>query len=245
MEKITYEQLYLNEESHWWFIGTRNIIFDFIAQNIKNKQNIKILDIGCGTGIVLKKLEKIGACYGIDISEEAILFCKKRKLKNVYKANAENLPFINESFDLITVLDVLEHIKNPQNVLNEINRILKNDGIAIITVPAFKFLWSSHDKMLHHITRYDKSELFKVLKTCNFNISRISYYNFFLFPIIAGIRISKKLFKIDSKTTDVKKTGKIFNDILISILNFESKILKKFNLPFGVSIIAIIKKTNK
>ena len=246
MEIYTYKEMYLNEEHHWWFAGTRNILFSIMDKFVRKDKNIKILDIGCGTGIVMKKLESYGEAFGIDISDEAILFCAKRGIKNIFKADAAKLPFENNNFDLITSFDVLEHIDKPVIALKEIYRVLNINGIAIISVPAYKFLWSSHDEALHHVTRFTISELKELILLNNFEILKISYFDFFLFPIIALVRIikniSQKIMNKNIKQTDLKNTSGLFNKILISILNLEAKILKKINFPYGVSILAIIKK---
>ena len=246
MEIYTYKEMYLNEERHWWFVGTRNILFSIMDKFVGKDKNTKILDIGCGTGIVMKKLESYGEAFGIDISDEAILFCIKRGIKNISKANAEKLPFENNYFDLITSFDVLEHIDNAVITVKEIYRTLNMNGIAILSVPAYKFLWSSHDEALKHVTRFTIGELKELILLNNFEILKISYFNFFLFPIIALVRhtknISQKVVNKNIKQTDLKNTPVLFNKILISILNLESKILKKINFPYGVSILAIIKK---
>lgn len=247
MEKHTYKEMYLNEENHWWFVGTRNILFSLINKFVVKNEKNKILDIGCGTGIVLKKLESYGNTFGVDISDEAISFCLKRGIKNIFKADILNLPFKNNYFNLITLFDVLEHVNKPSLALVEIYRILDLNGIVVLSVPAFKFLWSSHDKALHHITRFNIKELKDLLST-NFEIIKISYFNFFLFPIIALVRFKKNIFKNienkNNKQTDLRKTNNFFNKIFILILNLELKFLKKFNFPYGVSILAIIKKKN-
>lgn len=246
METYTYNEMFQKEENHWWFIGTRNILFNIIDEFIRKDKKIKILDIGCGTGIVMKRLGRYGEAFGVDISNEAISFCKKRRIKNIINSDAKKLPFENNNFDLVTSFDVLEHVDKPAIALKEIYRTLNVNGIAIISVPAYKFLWSSHDEALHHVTRFNIRGLKELILLNNFKILKISYFNFFLFPIIALVRLTKNIYqriKVKNiKQTDLKKTSILFNKFFISILNLESKILKIINFPFGVSIFAIIRK---
>jgi len=246
MEEFTYKEIFDSEENHWWFVGTRNIFFSQIDKYVNKNNKIRILDIGCGTGIVIKRLEKYGYTFGIDISEDAIRFCRKRGLENIIKAEATQIPFNNNAFNLITIFDVLEHIKFDSIAISEVYRVLKKDGIAIVSVPANKFLWSCHDEVLHHYRRYSKEEIKGKILKCNFKILKISYYNFFLFTFIFIFRLFKKVFykikKEKAVKTDIICVPKFINSFLIFILNIECKIISKINIPFGVSILAVIRK---
>jgi ubiquinone/menaquinone biosynthesis C-methylase UbiE len=250
MEKYTYQEIFENEETNWWFVGTRNIIFAQIQKIFGDKDNLKILDIGCGTGIVMKKLEKYGEVYGMDISEEAIKFCNKRGIKNISKSSALKIPYKNDYFDLITILDVLEHVDEDQKTLEEINRVLKREGICILTVPAFSFIWSEHDIALHHKRRYNLKFLSLNIKKAGMKLEKASYYNFFLSPLIMMFRIMKNFLKNlfhknyneASAKTDLFRVNSFTNMFLKTILNIEASFLKKVWFPFGISILAIIKK---
>ena len=246
MEEFALKEIFKNEESHWWFVGTRNIVFSQIDRYFNKNKGLKILDVGCGTGIVIKRLEKYGDTFGIDISNKAIEFCKKRNIKNILKANAIKIPFSNDNFNLVVSLDVLEHIKHDNNSISEIYRVLKKDGIALLTVPAFNFLWSNHDEALHHFRRYSIKEIKNKILKYDFDLIKISYYNFFFFLPILIFRILKKIYnkkgKEKKRKTDVINTPRIVNKLFTFILNVEAKILNKLNLPFGVSILVIIKK---
>ncbi len=246
MEKFAYEEMFENEENYWWFVGTRNIIFTQINKFIGKNNNLTILDIGCGTGIVIKRLEKYGKVFGIDTSDESIGFCKKRGIKSAIKADAANLPFNDNTFDLITVLDVLEHIKNEEIAISEIYRVLKNNGKVIVTVPSYNFLWSDHDIVSHHFRRYRIGNVrYKFLKN-NFTILKASYYNMILFPFIAIIRLFKNLFKklirYNKKGTDISNLPRALNQVLLFLLNIEASILRKVTLPVGVSILLVLQK---
>lgn len=236
MEDIEYEKMYNLEKDYWWWVGRRHLFTGIISRLNLNSPNI--LDIGCGTGINLRSLEQYGAVTGVDNSECALAFCGKRGHINVLNADADNLPFQNSTFDLITALDLLEHVDDNQ-VLNEFRRILKPDGYLMITVPAFNFMWSQHDEAVHHKRRYVKRDLISILMKNGFLISKISYWNFFTFPIVSIVRIVKNRFRIGSVTTDTFALPKVVNSLLVYLLCMESWILKCTSFPFGVSLICL------
>ena len=245
MEKIEYKKMYHLEQNHWWFLGKKKIVFSMLDKYLKKNRNLKILDIGCGTGAVMKNLQKYGEVYGIDSSNDAIEFCKKRGLKNVKVGNAMNLPFSNNTFDLITCLDVLYHkgISNDNVVIKEMFRVCKKGGISLITDAACMALRSKHDTALHTRERYYKKKLKAKVKKEGFLIKKISYFNFFLFPLIFIIRkLDNFINKKQNIKSNIKKTFFIINYILFSILAIESLLLKFINFPFGVSILCVAKK---
>ncbi len=243
MEKYIYKKVYELEKDNWWFKGKRKIIFTFLDGYYKNKKNLKILDVGCGSGILLENLEKYGETYGIDSSKEAINLCKKRGLKNIKLTSAGKLPFKNNYFDLITAIDLLYHkkIKNDLKVIKEMKRILKPKGRLVITDSAMMCLWSPHDKVVHARTRYSKKGMQLKLKKAGMKIEKLSYFNTFLFPIIFTVRKFNSLMNIKQKM-DIKKMNKLANTLLYLILKTESYLLKNMNFPWGVSILVIARK---
>src|SRR6267142_191023 len=91
MEQHTYSIMYEVEGSHWWFAGRRRIIESFL-EGIRKQLGIdrpRILDVGCGTGANLEMLSQFGAAEGVDVSPEALAFCRQRGLQNVRQGEAE------------------------------------------------------------------------------------------------------------------------------------------------------------
>lgn len=226
------------EETYWWWVGKRNIVKSIL--NRLNLDHSNILDGGCGTGFNLKYLKDYGDITGLDISRDALNFCKKRENKKLVQADAENLPFKDGVFDILTSLDCLEHLDD-NRCIKEYFRVLKPDGYLIVTVPAFMFLWSKHDEALHHKRRYNKDQLKNLLESNGFKVIKLSYWNFFLFFPIAAIRLVKKWVANgdDEVETDVQELPNIVNSFLISVLKFESSIISLTNLPIGVSLICV------
>lgn len=242
MHQKEYEKLYNFEGFYWWHVGRRYILDAFLKRFLKNRNN-KILEIGCGTGGNLEVLGKFGEITGLDNSEEALSFCKKRGFDNLILGRAEKIDFPSEQIDLVVALDVLEHIKEDEKAMGEAWRVLKRGGYFILTVPAYQFLWSEHDEVLSHQRRYSISELSQKIEKSGFNIIKISYVISFVFPLVLGYRIFRKIFWPKSRqNTAYLMLPKFINNFFIYLLKLESFLLKYFNFPFGVSIIVIAAK---
>ena len=242
MNDQEYEKLYKFEQYYWWHIGRKVILKSLLQRLLVNKQG-QILEIGCGTGGNLKILSNWGKTLGIDNSAKALDFCKKNGLDNILFENAEKMDFSGESFDLIVALDVLEHIKEDGKVVRKAWKALKQNGYFIITVPAYQFLWSEHDRALKHYRRYTASNLAKILQEANFNIIKMSYLVSFVFPFVFGYRMLRKiLFPNNKKNLAYFSLPRPINNFFILLLQIENFLIRYINLPFGTSIICIAKK---
>lgn len=240
MKKYLYKDLYLLENKHWWHISKRRSIRQLIEKYNKVK-NPKIIDIGCGTGKNIEELQKLGLVFGLDNSKEALNFCKKKGLKNLILGRAEKTDLKDNFFDIITLLDVLEHTDD-EKTLKEMNRILKKGGLIIITVPAFPWLWSKWDEILHHQRRYTQDTLKKILISNNFYPIKTTYlYSFLVLPVLI-IRKIKQIFFADFYPSDFKLSNLFFNFLLNYLSRVEFLFAEKFSIPFGTSILLIAKK---
>lgn len=235
------------EKVHWWWAGRRQII----SQLITSKKNLKILDIGFGTGETLCYLQEIletPLLHGVDTSIVAVRFAKSRGHKNVKKASATKLPYRSNTFDVIFALDVIEHVEDDQKVFQEVYRVLKPGGQLIVTVPALPFIWSNHDSGQGHQRRYTRRRIVKLSQETGFQLNFISYFNFFLSPLIITIRSLgnlkpfAKLNEYDSKINYDISNKKLVNSLLKLLFVSEIKLLKKINYPIGISIAAKLTK---
>lgn len=244
MKKEYYEEYFYLEEKHWVFVARRKIALDILDRYLQNKNKLDILDVGTGTGVMLGILERYGRVTGVDNSDIAIKFCQERGYHNVVNSSAENLPFENSSFDLICAMDLLEHLDGDQKVLKEFYRILRPGGFLFVTVPAYMFLWGGHDEINMHKRRYNINELFQKVINAGFCVEKISFFNFFLFPIISFIRLGRKIIhKRETKLkSDFKMPSPFMNNIFEGIFSSERFLLRYLNLPFGVSILCLARR---
>lgn len=241
MDVGEYKKMYKLEDKHFWFLGKRIFVDQFLKKHI-NSSSLKILDVGSGTGGMTGWLSKYGDVVGLERSKEAIKCAKKRRLK-IVRGDANKLPFKNEKFDLVTIFDVLYHknINDDVKVLTEIFRVLKPDGLLMVTDSAISWLYGEHDIVMQARERYSLNQLSKKVESMGFKILKKSYIFFFLFPIV----LIKRLFKFKNKGSDVMGVGDLVNRILICVLKIEASGLRFFSYPIGSSVAILAKKMEK
>ena len=262
MQQHTYAIMRRVEESHWWFVGRRKIIRSFVERVVHDLKTtraaretgtteqpgravhgeaLKILDVGCGTGANLEMLSEFGVAEGVDVSAEALSFCKARGLVNVKLGEAERLPYAAGSFDLVTGLDVVEHMDDDRAGLREMARVLLPEGRALLFVPAFMFLWGVQDDISHHRRRYTVKELRTRLAEAGLTVERATYANItFFMPILIG-RVIMRLTGVRPASENNITIGAL-NGLLGWILGSERWWLRWLNFPFGVSIICVARR---
>src|SRR6266581_4798775 len=236
MQQHTYSIMYEVEGKHWWFVGRRRIIESFVERICGKigKRHPRILDVGCGTGANLEMLSEFGVAEGVDVSPEALSFCKARGLENVKLGAAEALPYDDNSFDLVTGLDVVEHLDDDLAGLKEMRRVLRRGGRAVLFVPAFMFLWGVQDDISNHRRRYTLPELKQKLRDAGLEVERASYANItFFVPILVG-RLLMRLTGVRPASENNLTIGAL-NGLLGRVLGAESWWLRRMNFPFGVS----------
>lgn len=241
MNTVEYARMAERERTYWWHAGRLAIIESWLKKWVRPKQKSKILNVGCGTGGTLPVLEKYGSVTNVDVSSEAIKFMKKAGYQ-VDKVNGIKLPYKDSSFDAVVAFDVLEHIENHEEALNEWLRVLKPDGAILFTVPAYQWLWSDHDESLHHYRRYTKGLINNILPI-DASIQRISYFIVFSLPLVVGFRFLNKLLgrKTDSESSYVNVPESI-NRLFTKILRLEAKAHNYITFPTGTSLITVLRK---
>lgn len=242
MDKSYYRIFFEVQKKHWWFVTKKKIVLELIRQFVPKSTDHKILDIGCGTGLMLNALETIGETSGMDVSDDAIAFSREIFNGVVRKGMLPNdIPYEDQYFSLVTALDVIEHVDDDCAALQAIRSKIAPGGQAIITVPAFMFLWSEHDVLNEHKRRYTLPELRTKLLEAGFTIEKISYFNTLLLPLISLVRIANNLLKRKGGS-DVDLPHPAINYILEKIFGLELFLLRTMNLPAGVSVLAVVRK---
>lgn len=238
METEEYRQMYEVEEFHWWFASKREFVYTYLDGLDLNSRFI--LDVGCGTGIMSQFLEQFGKTVSIDYSLSALRFCQQRKLKRVCQGNGLQLPFQDNSFDLVTAFDILYHqwIVDDRVALKEFHRILKPQGRLLITDSAFQFLYSSHDRAVLARERYTLPTMAKRLQESGFRICKSSYTFFSTFPIVLVVRLFESLFQAQAQS-NVTKPSWLVNTILTQVMKWEASLLNHISFPFGSSILVL------
>lgn len=247
MNEQEYKKMRDLEAVYWWHVGRRAIIGTILKKHLsmsscQDKNRPLLLDLGCGTGGNADLLKNFGEVIGADSSPEAIKFAKNSGFSELVLVEEARLPFKNNTFDCVALLDVLEHIKNDEDILRECLRVLKLNGSLILTVPAYQWLFSGHDEALNHKRRYLMKNLIRQLSKAGFHISFKSYGITFLFPLMVLYRIIERIFKREQKASYLILPAFINNSFIL-LLKSESLLLKTgIKFPFGLSIIICAKK---
>jgi SAM-dependent methyltransferase len=240
MQQHTYSIMYEVEGTHWWFAGRRRIIRSFVEEICRSMKESRprILDVGCGTGANLELLREFGEAEGVDVSHDALAFCRARGLEDVRHGAAEKLPYEDGAFDLVTALDVVEHLDDDVAGLREMRRVLRPGGRALLFVPAFMFLWGVQDDVSNHRRRYTLDGLRRVVREAGFEVERATYANISFFaPILMG-RLLMRATGLRPASENNINIGAL-NGLLGRVLGAESALLRHMNFPFGVSALCV------
>jgi len=245
MDKEFYLHYATVEDQHWWFVGRRLIVEDVIRK-LNLPKNSAILEAGCGTGGNLSMLARHGKLQAMELDETACHLANERRVTNVKLGSLpDKIPFTNQ-YDLIVILDVLEHLDDDFAALQALSAKLKPNCWLLITVPAYQFLWSHHDEINHHKRRYTLKNLKQVVRQAGYSVRYASYFNTWLFPLIAGVRLLKNLLKIDQHDVnhhDLFLPAKLINRFLTFLFASERYLINRVSLPFGVSVLLVAQKT--
>lgn len=245
MRKELIAEMYRLEDRYWWHVAKRTLVKNLLGI-VGSFEDKKLVDVGCGTGKFLEEMsqwQNWKEIVGLDGSDDAIKFSKARNIAQVKKSDFEKkLRMASNSVDVITSLDVVEHIDNDVGLVEEFYRILKPGGVVAVTVPAHQWLWTYWDEELGHKRRYTKRQIHKMLTQAGFEVVRVSYFYSYLLPIAVGFRFLKMLLPDRKRGSDFIRLPEIANQILINMSRVETWVLEKVNVPFGLSVIAIVKK---
>ncbi|NIA13899.1 MAG: methyltransferase domain-containing protein [Nitrospiraceae bacterium] len=242
MNTEEYATMYAVEDRLWWYVGLRGMIRQFWNRHVESP-NPRVLDAGCGTGAVLQWLEGRAQPIGIDYAQEAVRFCRRRGQERTAAASVTALPFQDEAFDVAVSFDVLAHrsIEDRRGPLHEIRRVLKPGAPLLINLPAYQWLYSSHDVAVHTAHRFTKSETRALLRECGFEPIRGTYWNTLLLPPIILTRLWRRIVPHAGSDLDADWEGPS-NELFKGVLRIERAWTHFMPLPFGLSVFVAARK---
>lgn len=239
MERVVYDRMAELDSRHWWYRARREILARLIERRVKPPQGARILEIGCGTGHNLAMLGRFGAVDAIELDAAARAVASKRLGRPVGDAALPALPGVPDGdYDLIALLDVLEHVEADRAALETIARKLKPGGRILLTVPAFPWMWSAHDVVNHHHRRYTKATLGAAISGAGLRLEYMSWFNSLLFPLAAAARLAGRI--TGKEDSDDALPPKPVNALFEALFGLERHAIGKLPFPPGVSIAAIV-----
>ncbi len=238
MDRIVYDRMAAHDTTHWWYRARREILSDYLARYAALPGDARILEIGCGTGHNLPMLAQFGDVDAIEIDESAAAKASERLGKKVGSSPLPDLAGVEAgSYDLVAVLDVIEHVEDDVGALKAIARVLKPGGKILITVPAHQWMWSAHDVVNHHKRRYSKAGFAATLDKAGLRWRKLRWFNSLLFPVAVAARLAGKLTGRDD--SDDSPPPKPLNAAFEKVFGLERHIVGRLPMPPGLSIIAL------
>ncbi len=241
MERDVYARMAELEAQHWWFVARRAVLAEVLMRLVDLPPSARILEAGCGTGGNLAMLSRFGEVAAFEPDAEARRMAREKSGFEVRDGRLPGeIPFEPGRFDLVAAFDVLEHVDDDLSSLRALCAQLRAGGSALITVPAFEFLWSRHDERHHHRRRYAKGTLSRRAAVAGFTPVLVTCFNSLLFPLIAGVRFAKKL--SGQEDDDDVMPSRMVNGALKAIFASERHLVGRVPLPLGVSLLMIARK---
>lgn len=239
-----------SELGGWWFAGKRLFVRSVLDGAGVDLSHGRLLDAGCGTGAVLRVLrpgstaseDGLPATWGLDAAIEALRFARQKCEAGLVCGSAEAIPFADQSFQMVLMLDVLEHLDDDGRGASEAMRILAPGGHLVVTVPAYPTLWSDHDVALHHRRRYLRRQVGTLLENAGFQVLYLGHAFASVLPVVAILRLVRHSRPSRAPQADVGDVHPLLNALLLRLMQVEAGILRRTPLPFGSTIVALARR---
>ena len=249
MDPDYFKQYYTLEREHWWYMARIKILASFVKLHLFKGEPLKILNVGVATGATSEMLLQFGTVTSIEYDKACIDFVNNNTSIKVQQGSITEIDFEDNTFDLVCAFDVIEHVENDQKAASELLRVCSKKGYVFVTTPAYQFLWSEHDVVNHHYKRYTLGGFKKLFEKDLYNIVKQTYFNTFLFPPIALLRLALWPFQKNKNVTNEPRetdatrfNSSAVNKVLYNLFLFEKSFLSKISFPFGVSIALLLRK---
>ena len=234
MNPEEYARLRALEDWYWWFVARRAAAIRFLGAYAPKVTPLHVLEVGCGTGGMLRDLGALPdvEAVGVDVSLQALRLCQAPHARGLVLASAERLPFSDCRFHAVTALDVIEHVTDDGAAAREIARVLRPGGVAIVTVPAYQWLWSRHDDALHHRRRYHARQLRDLLTDAGLEVAWLTALIAALFPVAAAMRLAQRLAPISHvPRAEIVPVPRPLNRLLVAFHRWEAALAQYVRLP--------------
>lgn len=245
MDTALYDELHRVEQTHWWFRARRHIVWSLVRRYVGGEPNrrLRICELGCGTGGNLVAAAAKHDVVGVECSPQALEFARQTLGSSVrFGRLPHEIDLPRESFDVVLLTDVLEHIEDDAGSARTALELLRPNGIVIATVPAYQWLYSPRDTHHHHFRRYSKGQFADLWHRPDAQVLLHSHYNTLLFPTAAVVRLASKLFPGRAKPGDLALPPGSLNQLLARAMGCEANLLGRLPLPFGLSLVAVVRK---
>ena len=237
MERLAYREMAELDQKHWWYRARRKVLADLIRREVVPPRNARILEVGCGTGHNFEVLRQFGSVDAIELDDESRAIAEQRLGRSIMTSPLPALAGVEQGYDLIAALDVIEHIDDDAAALAAIATKLKPGGKFVMAVPAHRWMWSAHDVVNHHKRRYSKAGLKRLVEGSPLKLEKIGYFNSLLFPLAVAQRLASKARGKDE--AEVKLPSPPLNGALERIFQAERHLVGRLPLPPGLSLFAV------
>ena len=241
MDRDYERQTHEAEDRHWWYRGRRKVL-DGVIAGLGLPQPARILDAGCGSGRNMVELARLGEVTGIELSDTSVALARERGVGEVIAGSVLEMPFAEDSFDLAVSLDVIEHLEDDLGALRELRRTVAPGGVLLVTVPAYRWLWSGHDEINHHHRRYTRRTLQRAAEQAGWQQARTTYFNSLLLPAAIVLRVLDRVNRAKTTETslDLWVPPEPVNWLLERPLALESALISRGGrIPAGLSLLAV------
>lgn len=241
MERQAFERMAELDGLHWWYRARRRILEQVIRRFVRPPADARVLEIGCGTGHNLAMLGQFGRLEAVELDDQARALAEQRLGRPIVDEALPGLATtLRGPYDLIALLDVLEHVDDDRMALTSILGMLSPGGALLLTVPANPWMWTAHDAVHHHHRRYRKADLVARVTAAGYRIEMLSFFNTMLFPLIAAVRLAGKVTK--RQESDDQLPSPMINRALDGVFGLESGLVGRVPMPFGVSLVAVLRR---
>jgi len=243
MDRTAYDRYFALEQKHFWRVARRELVLDLVNRHRPPGSALRLLDVGGACTLVSRELGRFGEVTVVEPDAPTAEFARRELGLDARVGSLPDQMPVEGPFDVITLLDVIEHIDDDVEALRAVRGFLRPGGLLLITVPAVPWLWSNHDVSVHHRRRYEREGLERVIEQSGFTIERMTYHTSLLFPLIAAQRLASRFKGVHQKAEyNVRIPPAPINAILRGIMGVEGRLIRHSEMPIGSSLVAVCRR---